>query len=241
MRIPATILSALFAVAIAATPALAQSAQERSPDQQPKPPPPKPQTKPVIPRPKPKPGFAAYGLFDYEMMTASDTFDAVFNTSSLTGFGGGGEGVNLYGGLFARVTFARSSETGSRVAVVDNEAVSLNIPLELTLTTTEIGGGWRWPLDRLRKYNAYGGGGVLLVNYHETSEFADPADDSKETFTGYDFFGGIDAMISKFVFVGAEAQYRIVPDALGESGASRDFGETDLGGFAFRVLFGFKK
>ena len=82
--------------------------------------------------------------------------------------------------------------------------------------------------------------GVLLVNYHETSEFADPGDDSKETFTGYDFFGGIDAMLAKLVFVGGEAQYRLVPDALGESGASKDFGETDLGGFVFRVLFGIR-
>src|SRR5262245_22851998 len=241
MRIPATSLSVFLAVAIAATPVLAQTAQDRSSEQQPKPaPPPKPQTKPVIPRPKPKPGFAAYGLFDYEMMTASDTFDAIFDKSSLTGFGAGGEGVNLYGGLFARVTFSRSSETGSRVEVVDDEVVSLNIPLELTLTTTEIAGGWRVPLDRRRKYNAYGGAGVLLLNYHETSEFAVPGDDSKETFTGYDFFGGIDAMVSKVVFVGGEAQYRLVPDALGESGASRDFGETDLGGFVFRVLFGIR-
>jgi len=43
------------------------------------------------------------------------------------------------------------------------------------------------------------------------------------------------------VFAGAEVQYRLVPNALGEGGASQDFGETDLGGFVFRVLFGFRK
>src|SRR5262245_9044843 len=242
MHVAATALSAFLAIAITAPPVVAQTAEERSPAQQPKPaPPPKPQTKPVIPRPKPKPGFAAFGLFDYQKMAASDTFDAILNTSSLTGFGAGGEGVNLYGGLFARVTFSRSSETGSRVAIVDRQVLSLNIPLELTLTTTEVGGGWRVPMDRLRKYNAYGGAGVLFVNYKETSQFAESGDDTKETFTGYDFFGGIDAALGKYLFAGAEAQYRLVPNALGEGGVSKDFGETDLGGFVFRVLFGFRK
>jgi opacity protein-like surface antigen len=241
MRIIAKALSTILVIAIAAPPVLAQAADEPS-AQQPKPaPPPKPQPKPVIPRPKPKPGFAAYGLFDYEQMAASDTFNAIFDKSSLTGFGFGAEGVNLYGGLFARVTFSRSSETGSRVAIIDNEAVSLNIPLDLTLTTTEAAGGWRFAMDRLRKYNAYGGAGVLFVSFKETSQFAESGDDDKETFTGYDFFGGIDATLAKYLFAAAEVQYRIVPNALGEGGASQDFGETDLGGFVFRVLFGFRK
>jgi opacity protein-like surface antigen len=242
MRIVAIALSAILVLAIAAPPVLAQTAGEPLSSQQPKPaPPPKPQTKPVIPRAKPKPGFAAYGLFDYEQMAASDTFNAIFDKSSLTGFGFGAEGVNLYGGLFARVTFSRSSETGSRVAIIDNEPVSLNIPLELKLTTTEAAGGWRFAMDRLRKYSAYGGVGVLFVNFKETSQFAESGDDDTETFTGYDFFGGIDAKLAKYLFAGAEVQYRLVPDALGEGGASQDFGETDLGGFVFRVLFGFRK
>jgi opacity protein-like surface antigen len=241
MRIVAKALSTILVIAIAAPPVLAQTADEPSSQQQKPAPPPKPQTKPVIPRPKPKPGFAAYGLFDYEQMAASDTFNAIFDTSSLTGFGFGAEGVNLYGGLFARVTFSRSSETGSRVAIIDNQPVSLNIPLELTLTTTEAAGGWRFAMDRLRKYNAYGGAGVLFVSFKETSQFAESGDDDKETFTGYDFFGGIDATLAKYLFAGAEVQYRIVPNALGEGGASQDFGETDLGGFVFRLLFGFRK
>ena len=242
MRIVAIALSAILVIAIAVPPVLAQTAGEPLSSQQPKPaPPPKPQTKPVIPRAKPKPGFAAFGLFDYEQMAASDTFNAIFDKSSLTGFGFGAEGVNLYGGLFARVTFSRSSDTGSRVAIIDNQPVSLNIPLELTLTTTEAAGGWRFAMDRLRKYNAYGGAGVLFVSFKETSQFAESGDEDKETFTGYDFFGGIDATLAKYLFAGAEVQYRIVPNALGEGGASQDFGETDLGGFVFRVLFGFRK
>lgn len=242
MRIVAKALSTLLVIAIAAPPVLAQTAGEPSSAQQPKPPPPpKPQTKPVIPRPKPRPGFAAYGLFDYEQMAASDTFNAIFDKSSLTGFGFGAEGVNLYGGLFARVTFSRSSETGSRVAIIDNQPVSLNIPLDLKLTTTEAAGGWRFAMDRLRKYNAYGGAGVLFVSFKETSQFAESGDDTNETFTGYDFFGGIDAQLAKYLFAGAEVQYRIVPNALGEGGASQDFNETDLGGFVFRVLFGYRK
>jgi hypothetical protein len=39
-------------------------------------------------------------------MTASDSFKATLGTSTLSGYGGGGEILNLWKGLFARVTVA---------------------------------------------------------------------------------------------------------------------------------------
>jgi opacity protein-like surface antigen len=228
-----------------ASPAAAQTTVDPSADQQvpPKPPPQpaKPQPKPVVPRRNPGPGVGAYGLFDTEWMTAKNTFDAVFETSQLQSMGVGGEAFNLFRGLFARVTYSKVSKTGSRVAVVNEEAIPLNISLELKLGTTEVGGGWRVPLDRRGRYNAYGGGGLLFLSYRETSEFADPGDDSRESFNGYSLFGGMDVNVWKVIFAGAEVQYRLVPDALGEGGASREFDETDLGGFVVRVMFGVRK
>lgn len=267
MRTPAIALALLIAAAFAARPALAQTAEEKpgvSPisgasaqteiDQQPppKPPPPKPQPKPTIPSRKPKPGVGAFVLFDNEWMTAKDTFDAVFDKSTFTFPGIGGEAFNLFGGLFARVTYGKTTENGTRVAVVDGEALPLNIPLELELSTTEVAGGWRVPFGQPRRtgvpavlraprLHAYGGGGFLFVSYRESSSFAETGDDSRESFIGYTVFGGVDVTIWKLIYAGAEAQFRIVPDALGEGGASREFEETDLGGVVVRVLFGVRK
>lgn len=269
MRTPAITLAILIAAAVAARPALAQTAEEKPVaslppatgsaavaeiDQQPppKPPPPKPQPKPTIPRRTPKPGVGAFVLFDNEWMTAKDTFDAVFEKSTLAGPGLGGEAFNLFRGLFARVTYSKTTENGTRVSIVNGETLPLNIPLELKLSTTEVAGGWRVPFGQPRRtgvpavlraprLHAYGGGGFLFVSYRESSSFAETGDDSRESFTGYTVFGGVDVTIWKLIYAGAEAQFRIVPDALGEAGASKEFGETDLGGVVVRVLFGLRK
>jgi hypothetical protein len=194
-----------------------------------------------VPRRNPKPGVGGFGLFESEWMSAKDSFDAVFEKSQLQAAGLGAEAFNLFRGLFARVSFSKTSESGSRVAIVNDEALPLNISLELKLTTTEIGGGWRVPLDRRGRYSGYGGGGLLFVSYRETSQFASTGDDSRESFTGYSVFGGLDVRVWKIVYAGAEVQYRLVPDALGEGGVSKEYGETDLGGLVVRVLFGVRK
>lgn len=240
MRLPVIALSLVLASS------LVESAAAQTP------PAPQPQPRPSAPGTRPGPGVGAFILFDSESMAASDTFDAVFETSTLNAFGFGAEATNLFRGLFARVAYAKTTENGSRVAVVNGEALPLDIALELELGTTEVSGGWRFPLGRPRRtgtparltyprFNAYGGGGFLFVSYRETSEFADTADNSRESFNGYTVFGGVDARIWSLIYGGAEVQYRIVPDALGEGGVSKEFGETDLGGFVFRVLFGVRK
>ena len=61
-----------------------------------------------------------------------------------------------------------------------------------------------------------------------------------ESFTGYAFQGGLDLTLSRMVYAAVEGQYRLVPNALGEDGVSKAFNETDLGGFAFRVMVGVK-
>ena len=256
MRIATTALSLLLAGVLSASPASAQTPDEPASAQQappPKPPAPKPQPKPVIPRAKPKPGVGVFGIYDSEWMAAKDTFDAVFDKSSFTSAGLGGEVFNLFRGLFVRAAFSKTTQNGSRVAVVDGDALQLNIPLELKLTTTEIGAGWRVPLGRPRRpaagpaarsvsrFSAYGGGGLLFVSYRETSDFAELEDNSRESFKGYSVFGGVDATVWKVIFAGAEAQFRMVPDALGEGGASREFNESDLGGLVVRVMFGIRK
>jgi opacity protein-like surface antigen len=245
MRIPAIALPLLLVGVLTAPPVAAQTPATQ-------PPPAKPQPKPAGPQTRPGPGVGGFLLFDSQSMAAKDTFDAVFDKSTFQSVGFGAEAFNLFRGLFARVTYSKITENGSRVAVADGNALPLNIDLEMELGTTEVSGGWRFPLGKPRRtgtparltyprFNAYGGGGFLFVSFRETSEFAGPEDNSRESFNGYTVFGGVDATIWKLMYGGAEVQYRTVPDALGEGGASKEFGETDLGGFVFRVLFGIRK
>jgi hypothetical protein len=88
------------------------------------------------------------------------------------------------------------------------------------------------------RFAVYGGAGFLNVSYKEESDFASPTDNNRASFGGYSVFGGFDVLIVKWVFAGVEGQYRGVANAIGESGVSKVYGETDLGGAAFRVLVG---
>src|SRR5438128_1833061 len=85
---------------------------------------------------------------------------------------------------------------------------------------------------------AFAGDAALLLSYKETSKFADAGENVSDTFTGYDAFGGVDFGISKWLVAGGEAQYRSVPNALGDGGLSQQLNESNLGGFTFRFTIG---
>lgn len=250
----------LVMILLSAVPAAAQVAADEA-QQQPRPRPGTISTKPQ--KPVEPIGFRVYFGYDTVSMTASDSFKATLGTSTLTGYGGGGEVLNLWKGVFARVTVASMSDTGTRVVIVDNTVIPLDIPLDVSLRTIEVGGGWRVSIRPKPKpptrpatppkpgakpaqpvpprFALYGGAGFLSVSYKEESQFASATDNNRGSFGGYDVFGGVDILIAKWVFAGIEGQYRGVANALGESGVSKAYGETDLGGAAFRVLVGIRK
>src|SRR5438046_8477358 len=118
-------------LALAASLVLAGSASAQTPDAYTPPP-----AGPSI-------GFRAYGLADANMMAALESFDAVFGTRQMTGFGGGAE-LDVWKHLFVRFTAAQVKRTGSRVFVDDGDVVDLGIPMTVTLTPIEGGVGWRF-------------------------------------------------------------------------------------------------
>ena len=200
--------------------------------------------------PVPSPiGIRAYAVaVEWQRMTASETFDAVTGSSSLIGFGGGVEVLRIAKGIFARLAISLMTAEGTRVAISGDEVVAFDPPIRLnvSLLPVEVGGGWRFsPRPRpgvpSPRVTPYVGASGLFGRYRETSEFDEPGEDAAITFNGIAFFGGVDVGLGGGIFIGGEAQYRIVPDALGEGGASAFFGETDLGGLALRVLIGFRK
>ena len=178
----------------------------------------------------------AYGIADYNSLTAKRSFEAVLGTSTLESFGGG-VAVDIWKHLFVRVAGTRARETGRRVFVSGSEVFPLGIPLTVTMTPIEAGGGWRFA-TKSGRFTPYAGVSYLSMGYAEESDFAEAGDNTNERFKGQAVFGGAEFRIWKWIVAAGEAQYRRVPKALGGGGASKDFNESDLGGVTARVSIG---
>lgn len=196
------------------------------------------QARRASPRPRRQIGLRAFAALDANAMAASRTFDAVLDTHVLPARGGGAELLNIWKGLFIRVAATSGKKTGSRVVVVDNEAVSLGIPVTIEMRPVEFGAGWRSAIGRRRQGAWYVGGGLLHLVYRETSTFAGVGENTDTTYDGAVVFAGADVRIWRFIVVGGEAQFRSVQNALGDGGASQAFKESDLGGATARGLIG---
>jgi hypothetical protein len=185
-------------------------------------------------------GLHAYGVVDLDALAARESFDAVVGTSKLTAFGGGVDVVDIWKHLFARVAVTRTRKSGSRVFVANGEVFPLGIPLTITMTPVEVGGGWRFVTSKASRLTPYAGLSFLSLGYDETSTFAESGENTSERFTGQDLFAGVEVGIVKWLVASGEVQYRRVPDALGAGGVSKDFNESDLGGVTARFTIGIR-
>lgn len=184
-----------------------------------------------------------FGLVGFQSFTASDSFKAVLDSSSGPVFGGGG-GVLLGRNLFVDVSVSRFAASGTRVFITSGgEVIDLGIDTDVTVTPIDVSVGWRFAgtprLDargrpRFRPV-PFAGGGFGFQQYKEVSEFADAGDDVSESHGSYHVLGGVELPFSRRLGASADVLYRFVPDALGTSGVSAYYDETDLGGVQVRV------
>jgi hypothetical protein len=219
MRLPA------FVLAILLTSSLDAFAQAK----------PRPRRPPPPPLPPPTLEIGGYAMLGIMNFAAADSFDVILGSPSGTIFGGGARVGLPLGGLFVDVGAWRFRGEGERAFVFQGEEFPLGIPVEVTVTPLEITAGWQFRLRRAPKFRPYAGGGFSSYGYKETSEFATDAENVDERFNGYHVLGGAEYRVARWVSVGGEAAWTTVPDALGESGVSAAFDETDLGGTSFRV------
>jgi hypothetical protein len=175
-----------------------------------------------------------YGLIGGMSFAASESFEAVLDTSSGLIFGGGAEIGLPWGGLYAGVGGWRFSKDGERVFVAGSEVFRLGIPLTIEVTPIEVTGGWRFK-GLSSRFVPYVGGGWSSYAYKETSDFAEAGEDVDERFSGFHILGGAEFKLTPWLGVGGELAWSRVPDALGTGGASRVFDETDLGGTSYRL------
>ena len=194
-------------------------------------------TAPGKPALQAKPRMGVRGIVDVSAMwmTASESFKAVTGTSTRTQFGVGVQFVNLWNGLYAEATVGQSSLNGSRVFIYQDNVYDLGIPVSITFTPIDAGGGWRFPLGKKRKAHVYAGGGVMFMKYQEESDFADSGENVDDVFTGFYASGGMEYSLTKWLHLRGEARFTSVPNALGAEGVSADFDETNLGGVAVAV------
>ena len=190
------------------------------------------------PAKKTRTGFRAYVIVESESLKATTSFDAVLGTSKLTFVGAGGDVVNLWKRAFVRLDGAHGSKTGTRVDTSASPPISNGIPLTVSMTPIEIGGGWRFAsFDRKGHVAPYVGATAVLLRYRETSRFSDPGEDTDTTLKGSGIFGGVDVSI-RIVRVAVEGVYRHVPNALGVAGISQGLNENNLGGGVVRLAIG---
>jgi hypothetical protein len=174
-------------------------------------------------------GLAVLGV---QWPAAVQTFEATKLDARPLEFGGGVQVTNLWRELFAQATVARTSNTGERI-FVDSDGVvfPLGIPLSITATYVDVSAGWKLRSPARRAVVPYLAGGFGLVQYKETSPFAEAGDDVEESTVSYHVQGGVEVGILKWFGLSADFRYRRVPDLLGGGGVSAAFGEDDFGGF----------
>jgi len=198
----------------------------------------------AAPAPRPKPGVRAYVLFDVESMAASRTFKATTGSARFNAFGGGVEATNIWRRVFIRGAYSKMKKDAERAFVLEGQVIQNGVTGSVEMAPIELAAGWRAvPRAGRGRYAVYGGGGALFLRYKETYTLATSDEITDQTFNGGTVFGGMDVGLGKWIVAGVEAQYRTVPGAIGESetSVSKAFNEKNLGGFALRVLVGFRK
>ena len=180
-------------------------------------------------------GFRGFGDVGGTRFAAAHSFDAVLGTHRGVVFGGGIDAV-LPSGIFVGVRASRFQKNGTRVFVLDDQVFDLGIATTVRVIPIQLTGGYRFKVAR-RHVVPYVAGGVGWFRYSENSDFADTSENVADTFTGYHVLGGAELRMSRNLGVAGEAEWSVVPDALGHdpSGVSSSFDETDLGGITFRV------
>lgn len=207
--------------------------QNPAPGQQPTRPPAQPARPPARPAAAPAPNaIIPYGVADFGIFkpSASESFDAVFATSTMMPFGVGG-GIQR-GNLFVEGMFRFSSVTGERVLEFEGETYPLGVENTLTINPFTITGGWRFQTGG--KLLPYVGGGLTMFMVKETSDYALPEEEVDETFTGFHILGGARYPLSSIIAISGEVEYASVNNSLG-TGLSGALGEDNLGGLSFRV------
>ncbi len=174
-------------------------------------------------------GEASGGWFN-----AHDSFETIVGSAFGTTYGAGAQ-VAFPGGAFVQASVERYRKTGSRVLVSGTQIYTLDIVDSVTVTPIEVTVGYRDA--RLRKAIPYAGVGI---DWETLKEEAPTLADATGGHVGYHVVGGVEVPIAGWLWAAGEVEWTSLPKALGDTGISAAFGESDLGRVAlrFKLLIG---
>lgn len=176
------------------------------------------------------PTLRGYVTFGTTSLAASETFEAVADSSRALTFGGGVT-ATVWNGVFVDVAASRMKLDAERVFVNEGTVFPLGIPMEISIVPLDIAAGWRTGA----RAQTYVGAGLTRITYKETSDFSTEDEDVKESASGLLVLGGVDVALSNWLHAGGELRYRHVEGILGDGGVSQTFDEHEIGGLTFAV------
>ena len=180
-------------------------------------------------------GFAQIGLIGFR---ARESFEAIFGQAYGSAYGGGAQ-LQFRSGAYVQASVERFQKTGQRVFVSEGTAFPLGIPQTITIHPISVGAGYKFPIQGYVR--PYGGGGVGVYLFKETSPFDEDSERVDERHISYHAHGGLEFRTPySWLTPAAEARFTTVPDALGTNGASAAYEEDNLGGWQIvgKVLIG---
>ena len=195
--------------------------------------------RPAPPPPPPRKtiGVRGFGMFGNTTFTAKESFDAVLDKHSGPIFGGGGQVLFPWAGLFAEVGAWQFSDEGNRVFIGPNDEIfKLDETVDITVTPLELTGGFRFErVTRSRKFVPYVGVGYSSYRYKEEGQFAVGDENVDDRFNGFHLLGGAEYQVMRWLAVGGEVAWSSVADSIGQAGVSAHFAEDNLGGTSIRL------
>ncbi len=197
------------------------------------------------PQPRPSttkqvPGYQGLFIAGFNLPSPADSFAASGLKERPFEFGGGVQATNVWRAMFVQASATRWQQTGERTFIDSNGTqYPLGIPLDVRATFVDFSGGWRFEKSGAKapRITPFGGGGMGLVLYRETSPFATEGDDLDEHFTSYHVFGGLEVGLTRWAAIAADVRYRFVPGILGEAGTSSVIGDDVFHGGSVSVRF----
>ncbi|MGH9385128.1 MAG: hypothetical protein ACRD2N_12665 [Vicinamibacterales bacterium] len=197
------------------------------------------QPKPVPARPGQvvRPGaerlvIRGFGEVGFLRLAATKSFNAIFGKDT-TWLPGAGVHASWPNGSFAAAEVEWFRLTGQRAFVLDSQVFPLGI--EDVVTVIPVQATFGYQIGRSQVARPYFGAGFGLFFFRERAKFAQTGDDVSQRFPSYHAVVGVDLVRRRRISTAIEAQYSTVRKAIGKSGVSAGFNETDLGGTTVRM------
>jgi hypothetical protein len=174
----------------------------------------------------------------FSMTNAPKSAKAIFDGSQGGGTIGGFFQLGLGRSFFISAHGRYFERTGERVFVASagGEVFRLGHPLTIRLIPVYGAVGYRFVNSA--RWAPYVKVGLGATSYRETSDVAGLIETASATKAAYHFAAGVDVLTGPLRF-GVEVTYSLVPNTIGESGVSKVYGETDVGGATIVARLGF--